>query len=49
MEDVTILQNQGVQTDTEVLANRPDTVIKKTRKIKFSYWQMCKEKKTTKN
>jgi hypothetical protein len=27
-EDVTVLWNQGVHTDREVTANRPDTVIK---------------------
>jgi hypothetical protein len=27
-EDITVLWNQGVQTDREVLANRPDTIIK---------------------
>jgi hypothetical protein len=25
----TVLWNQGVQTDREVLANRPDTIVKK--------------------
>jgi hypothetical protein len=33
-EDITVLQNQGVKTDTDVLANRPDIIIKnKTDKI----------------
>jgi hypothetical protein len=27
-EDVTVLWNQGIQTDREVLANRPDIIIK---------------------
>jgi hypothetical protein len=27
-EDTTVLWNQGVQTDREVLANRPDIIIK---------------------
>jgi hypothetical protein len=27
-EDITVLWNQGIQTDREVLANRPDTIIK---------------------
>jgi hypothetical protein len=27
-EDITLIWNQGVQTDREVLANRPDTIIK---------------------
>jgi hypothetical protein len=27
-EDITVLWNQGVQTDSEVLANRPDIIIK---------------------
>jgi hypothetical protein len=27
-EDITVLWNQGIQTDREVLANRPDIVIK---------------------
>jgi hypothetical protein len=27
-EDITVLWNQGVQTDREVLANRPDIIIK---------------------
>jgi hypothetical protein len=27
-EDITVLSNQGVQTDREVLANRPDLIIK---------------------
>jgi hypothetical protein len=27
-EDVTVLRNQGIQTDIEVLANRPDIIIK---------------------
>jgi hypothetical protein len=27
-EDVTVLWNQGIQTDREVLANRPDMIIK---------------------
>jgi hypothetical protein len=27
-EDIRVLWNQGVQTDTEVLANRPDIIIK---------------------
>jgi hypothetical protein len=27
-EDITILWNQGIQTDREVLANRPDIIIK---------------------
>jgi hypothetical protein len=27
-EDITVLWNQGEQTDREVLANRPDTIIK---------------------
>jgi hypothetical protein len=31
-EDVTVLWNQGVHTDREVTANRPDTIIKKERK-----------------
>jgi hypothetical protein len=28
-KDITVLWNQGVQTDREVLANRPDIIIKK--------------------
>jgi hypothetical protein len=28
-EDKTVLRNQGVQTDREVLANRPDIIVKK--------------------
>jgi hypothetical protein len=35
-EDVTVLWNQGIQTDREVLANRPDIIIK-TRRIKPTY------------
>jgi hypothetical protein len=35
-EDITVLWNQEIQTDREVLANRPDIIIK-TRKIKFAY------------
>jgi hypothetical protein len=27
-EDVTVLWNQGIQTDRDVLANRPDIIIK---------------------
>jgi hypothetical protein len=27
-EDITVLWNQGVQTDREVMANRPDIIIK---------------------
>jgi hypothetical protein len=27
-EDITVLWNQGIQTDREVLANRPDIIIK---------------------
>jgi hypothetical protein len=27
-EDVTVLWNHGIQTDREVLANRPDIIIK---------------------
>jgi hypothetical protein len=27
-EDITVLWNQGIQTDREVLANRPDLIIK---------------------
>jgi hypothetical protein len=27
-EDITVLRNQGIQTDTEVLANRPDIIVK---------------------
>jgi hypothetical protein len=27
-EDVTVLWNQGIQTDREVLANRPDIIIR---------------------
>jgi hypothetical protein len=27
-EDITVLWNQGVQTDRKVLANRPDIIIK---------------------
>jgi hypothetical protein len=27
-EDVTVLWNQGIQTDREVLANRPDIIVK---------------------
>jgi hypothetical protein len=34
-EDITELKNQGVQTDREVLANRPDIIIK-NKKIKFA-------------
>jgi hypothetical protein len=30
-EDVTVLWNQGIQTDREVLANRPDIIIKNKR------------------
>jgi hypothetical protein len=30
-EDITVLWNQGVQTDREVLANRPDIIIKNTK------------------
>jgi hypothetical protein len=33
-EDITVLWNQGVQTDREVLANRPNIIIK--NKIKFA-------------
>jgi hypothetical protein len=29
--DVTVLWNQGIQTDREVLANRPDIILKTTR------------------
>jgi hypothetical protein len=29
-EDVTVLWNQGIQTHREVLANRPDLIIKNT-------------------
>jgi hypothetical protein len=32
-EDVTVLWNQGTQTDREVLANRPDIIVK-TKKDK---------------
>jgi hypothetical protein len=28
-EDITVLRNQGVQMDREVLANRPDIIVKK--------------------
>jgi hypothetical protein len=28
MKDVTVLWNQGIQTDREVLTNRPDIIIK---------------------
>jgi hypothetical protein len=35
-EDITVLWNQGVQTDREVLANRPDIIIK-SKKDKFAY------------
>jgi hypothetical protein len=28
-EDLTVLWNQGIQTDREVLENRPDIIIKK--------------------
>lgn len=31
-EDITVLWNQGVQTDREVLANRPDIIIKNKQK-----------------
>jgi hypothetical protein len=29
--DITVLWNEGVQTDREVLANRPDIIIKEER------------------
>jgi hypothetical protein len=35
-EDITVLWNQGIQTDREILENRPDIIIK-TRKIRFAY------------
>jgi hypothetical protein len=35
-EDVTVLWNQGTQTDREVLANRPDIILK-TRRTKPAY------------
>jgi acyl transferase domain-containing protein len=35
-EDVTVLWNQGIQTDREVLANRPDIIIK-NKKTKPAY------------
>jgi hypothetical protein len=31
-EDITVLWNQGIQTDREVLANRPDIIIKNKEK-----------------
>jgi hypothetical protein len=34
-EDITVLWNQGIQTDREVLANRPDIIIK--TRIKPAY------------
>jgi hypothetical protein len=33
---VTVLWNQGIQTDREVLANRPDIIVK-TRRTKPAY------------
>jgi hypothetical protein len=33
LEDITVLWNQGIQTDREVLANRPDIIIK-NKKVK---------------
>jgi hypothetical protein len=35
-DDITVLWNQGIQTDREVLANRPDIIIK-TRRTKPAY------------
>jgi hypothetical protein len=35
-EDITVLWKQGVQTDREVLVNRPDIIIK-NKKYKFAY------------
>jgi hypothetical protein len=35
-EDITVLWNQGIQTDREVLANRPDIIIK-NMKDKLAY------------
>jgi hypothetical protein len=35
-EDITVLWNQEVQTDREVLGNRPDIIIK-NKKEKFSF------------
>jgi len=35
-QDITVLYNKGVQTDREVLANRPNIIIK--NKAKFLYW-----------
>jgi Holliday junction resolvase len=32
-EDVTVLWNQGIQTDREVLANRPDIIVKNKKDI----------------
>jgi hypothetical protein len=34
-EDITVLWNQGVQTDREVLANRPDIIIKNMKDTIF--------------
>jgi len=37
-KDVTVLQNQGVHTDTEMTVNRPDIIIKtKKKERKHSY------------
>jgi hypothetical protein len=35
-EDIPVLWNQGIQTDREVLANRPDIIVK-TRMTKPAY------------
>jgi hypothetical protein len=32
-EDITVLWDQGVQTDREILANRPDIIVKNKKDI----------------
>jgi len=39
-EDVAVLWNQGVHTDTEVTADRPDLIIKTKNREKHVYWYM---------
>jgi hypothetical protein len=34
-EDITVLWNQGIQTDRDVLANRPDKIIKNKKDKTF--------------